>query len=308
MKLAIKKGTTSKRVMVFIQDSTSTTGAGKTGLTSASVTCYYCREDDGDVGGTAVSLVSATRGTWTSGGFVEKDATNQPGFYEVGLPNAALVTGADWVNFHIKGTGIAMLPLEIQLTDNTTKDVYDRIGAPAGASLAADVAAVEAQTDDIGVAGAGLTALGDARLGNLDAAVSTRAPEAAGNLAAIKAKTDQLAFTVANRVDSTVIDKTGFAIGTGGIAAAAFAASAVDAAALAQNAAQEVADECLNRNLAGGGSGGARTVQDSLRVLRNRRAISAGTLTVYQEDDATSAWTAAVTTAAGNPISEIDPA
>jgi len=28
-----------------------------------------------------------------------------------------LVAGADWVNFHIKGTGIAMLPLEIQLGD-----------------------------------------------------------------------------------------------------------------------------------------------------------------------------------------------
>jgi hypothetical protein len=115
-----------------------------------------------------------------------------------------LVPGADWVNFHIKGTGIAMLPLEIQLTDNTTKDVYDRIGAPAGASLAADVAAVGAQTDDIGVAGAGLTALGDARLGNLDAAVSTRAPEVGGNVAAIKAKTDQLTFTLANKVDSSI--------------------------------------------------------------------------------------------------------
>ena len=117
MKLIIKKGTTSKRVMVFIQDSALTTGAGKTGLTSASVTCYYCREDDGNVGGTAVSLVAATRGTWTSGGFVEKDGTNQPGFYELGLPDAALAPGAGWVNFHIKGAGIAMLPLEIQLDD-----------------------------------------------------------------------------------------------------------------------------------------------------------------------------------------------
>jgi hypothetical protein len=172
VKLAIKKGTTSKRVMVFIQDSASTTGAGKTGLTSASVTCYYWREDAGDVGATAVSLVAGTRGTWTSGGFVEKDATNMPGFYELGIPNAALATGADWVGMQIKGTGIAPLPIEIQLTDNTTKDVYDRIGAPAGASLAADV--------------------------------STRAPEAAGNVAAIKAKTDQLTFTLANKVDSSI--------------------------------------------------------------------------------------------------------
>jgi len=181
VKLAIKKGTTSKRVMVFIQDSASTTGAGKTGLTSASVTCYYWREDEGNVGATAVTLVAGTRGTWSSGGFVEKDATNMPGFYELGIPDAALATGADWVGMQIKGTGIAPLPIEIQLTDNTTKDVYDRIGAPAGASLAADVAAVEAQTDDIGVAGAGLTALGDARLGNLDAAVSSRATPAQVN-------------------------------------------------------------------------------------------------------------------------------
>jgi len=38
------------------------------------------------------------------------------------------------------------------------------LGTPAGASLAADVAAVESQTDDIGVAGAGLTAVDDATL------------------------------------------------------------------------------------------------------------------------------------------------
>ena len=35
------------------------------------------------------------------------------------------------------------------------------IGAPAGASIAADLAAIEAQTDDIGAAGAGLTAIPD---------------------------------------------------------------------------------------------------------------------------------------------------
>lgn len=56
-----------------------------------------------------------------------------------------------------------------------TGDSYARLGAPAGASVSADIAAIEAQTDDIGVAGAGLTALGDTRIANLDAAVSTRA-------------------------------------------------------------------------------------------------------------------------------------
>lgn len=40
-----------------------------------------------------------------------------------------------------------------------TGDSFARLGAPAGASIAADIAAIEAQTDDIGAAGAGLTAV-----------------------------------------------------------------------------------------------------------------------------------------------------
>jgi hypothetical protein len=49
-------------------------------------------------------------------------------------------------------------------------------------------------------------------------------------------------------------------------------------------------------------------VQDALRSLRNKTSISAGTLTVTQEDDTTPAWTATVTTAAGDPLTSIDPA
>lgn len=40
-----------------------------------------------------------------------------------------------------------------------TGDTFARLGAPVGASIAADIAAIEAQTDDIGAAGAGLTAI-----------------------------------------------------------------------------------------------------------------------------------------------------
>lgn len=38
-----------------------------------------------------------------------------------------------------------------------TADMQPKLGAPAGASMSADIAVIEAQTDDIGVAGAGLT-------------------------------------------------------------------------------------------------------------------------------------------------------
>lgn len=40
-----------------------------------------------------------------------------------------------------------------------TGDSFARLGAPAGASISADIAAIESQTDDIGAAGAGLTAI-----------------------------------------------------------------------------------------------------------------------------------------------------
>jgi len=43
------------------------------------------------------------------------------------------------------------------LTD--TADMQPKLGTPAGASVSADIAAIEAQTDDIGIAGAGLTAV-----------------------------------------------------------------------------------------------------------------------------------------------------
>lgn len=236
MKLIIKKGTTSKRVPVFVQNSSSTTGAGLTGLVfnSAGLTWYYWREDEGNVGATSVTLATATRGTYTSGGFIEKDATNMPGCYEIGVPNAALATGAGWVTMMLKGaTNMAPLPIEIELVDNIVSDVIT------------DTTAIIADTNDI----------------------QTRLPAA----------------LVGGRMDSS-------------------------AGAVTAGAGQAVADEVLNRDLAGGASGGARNVRNALRVLRNRTAIAAGTMTVYQENDTSSAWTAAVTTAAGNPIAEIDPA
>ena len=69
----------------------------------------------------------------------------------------------------------------------------------------------------------------------------------------------------------------------------------------------ENADKLLGRNL-NGGADGTRTVQDALRLLRNKASVVAGTLTVTQEDDTTTAWTAAVATTAGDPISSVDPA
>ena len=126
-------------------------------------------------------------------------------------------------------------------------------------------------------------------------------------LATVQADTDDIqtrlpVALVGGRMDSSV-----GAMVAGIITAAVIATGAVDADALATDAGQEIADRILLRSLATGADGG-RTVQEALRILRNRRAIAAGTLTVYEEDDVTADWTAAVVTAAGDPVSSIDPA
>ena len=123
-KLSLAKGTTSKLLDVFVQDSSSTTGAGLTGLAynTASLTAYYYRE--GAASSTAITLATMTLGTWATSGFVVIDGTNMPGCYQLGIPNAALATGANSVIVMLKGaTNMAPLVLEIQLTDDTASGV-----------------------------------------------------------------------------------------------------------------------------------------------------------------------------------------
>jgi hypothetical protein len=105
------KGTTSQLIEVFIQDATATDGAGLTGLVynSAGLSAYYRRRGSAG-GGVVISLVNATLGTWTSGGFKEIDATNLPGWYEIGLPNALLASGALSGILSLKGA-VNMVPI-----------------------------------------------------------------------------------------------------------------------------------------------------------------------------------------------------
>ena len=63
------------------------------------------------------------------------------------------------------------------------------LGTPAGASMSADIAAIEAQTDDIGAAGAGLTAADDAILTILGTPAGV---SLAADIAAIEAQTDDI--------------------------------------------------------------------------------------------------------------------
>lgn len=100
----------------------------------------------------------------------------------------------------------------------------------------------------------------------------------------------------------SLTDKAGFAIASGGIGAGAHTAAELNA----------IADALLDRNMATGTDSGTdstttRTVRQALRRLRNREAIAGGTGTVYKENDTDASWTYAATTAAGNPLTEVNP-
>lgn len=72
--------------------------------------------------------------------------------------------------------------------------------------------------------------------------------------------------------------------------------------------ATENADALLNRDMSAVSDTNARSPLQALRFLRNKWSLSGTTLTVTKEDDATSAWTAVVTTSAGaEPITGSDP-
>ncbi len=116
MKLSILAGSTSQTVNVFVQDSSSSTGAALTGLAynTGSLTAYYALPKAAAV---VITLATQTvTGAYSSGGFVEIDATNMPGWYRLDLPNATIASGR-FVAIHLKGaTNMAPLPIEIELT------------------------------------------------------------------------------------------------------------------------------------------------------------------------------------------------
>lgn len=123
MKLSIKAGATSQTVNIWIQDKTSTAGAGLTGLVfnTSGLTAYYALPLAASVAITLATL-SAVTSAYSSGGFKEIDATNMPGWYRFDIPNAAIASGR-FVSIHFQlGGNMAPLPIEIELTGWDNQD------------------------------------------------------------------------------------------------------------------------------------------------------------------------------------------
>lgn len=121
--------------------------------------------------GSVTVSVTGNAGTQAPGSVGSGACTHEGNGYHTYAP-AQAETNYDLVAFTFTGTGAVPVTVQIYTSFPQTGDNYARIGAPAGASISADVAAVAGYIDT--------------------------------EVAAIKAKTDSLTFTVAGQVDANI--------------------------------------------------------------------------------------------------------
>jgi len=150
----------------------SGTEANETGI--AAITVYYSKN-----GGAATNLAAPT--------FAEISAANMPGVYKLTL-DAAMTDTLGELLVYITAAGCHDVKLACQVVANIASDIYSRMGAPAGASVSADIA--DLNTD--------VAAL-NTKLGTpAGADISTDIATIDAVVDAVKVKTDQLNFTGAN--------------------------------------------------------------------------------------------------------------
>jgi hypothetical protein len=178
-------------------------------------------------------------------------------------------------------------------TGDTAGALLDDLGTPA--DFKADVSALA------------LEANVETHAGN---ALTTYDPPTKAEMDAVHATTDGLIAAVDTMVDSILADTgtDGVVLADNAITAAKMATDAIGADELAADAAIEIADAILKRDWTSVSGEAARSVLNALRFLRNKWSISGTTLTVTEEDDSTSAWTASLTTDGGaDPVTASDP-
>lgn len=301
-KLTFKAGTTSKDVNILIQDSSVSTGAGKTGIAynTSGLTAYYHRQ--GSNAATAITLATKTLGTWATGGFVEVSSANMPGLYELGIPDAALASGATWVVIMLFGvTNMAPVTLEIELTSVDNQDSV-RMG------LTALPNANAASSNGLLTSGTGSNQLSTSSgLVTLAGVTHTGA-----TIPTVTTTTTATNVTTVNGLASGVITATSIAadaitaakIADGAIDAATFAAGAINAAAIATDAitAAKIAADAI-----GASELAADAVAEIQSGLATPTNITAGTITTVTNltnaptnGDFTATMKTSITTAASS--------
>ncbi len=129
MSYALKKGTTSKLLLVHALDATDMR-SGKTGLNSATPnsSAAYIREGEAQV--RQITLVQGKLGAYLAGSFAEADSKLMPGVYQFGVPDEMLAAGAETVTLMLKFPGAIIEPISIHLVAYDPQD-SDRLGMSA---------------------------------------------------------------------------------------------------------------------------------------------------------------------------------
>jgi hypothetical protein len=201
MKRKLSAGLTSTTIPIFIADTSSTTGAGLSGLTSGSggLVCEYRRQ--GQSTWTAVTLSAGTLGTWSSGGFVADGAL--AGAYEVGVPDAALAAGARWVAIRLRGaTNMLACLVEIELDVVNYQDSV-RFGLTAIPNATAGA---------VGGLPLGVDASGRVDVLRINGTSQTARDLGAGVLLSPGTGAGQIILTAGNVTVGTNNDKTGYSL------------------------------------------------------------------------------------------------
>ena len=146
MKRKLTAGLTSVSLPIFIQSTASTTGGGLAGLTSSTsgLVAEYRRQ--GQSTWTAITLATATLGTWVSGGFTADGALD--GAYELDLPDAVCASGVRWVAVRLRGAA-NMLPCLIEIELDVVNYQTIAFGANTTVPDNAGVAAIKVVTDRV---------------------------------------------------------------------------------------------------------------------------------------------------------------
>lgn len=163
--------------------------------------------------GSVTVAVTGDAGTQATGSVGSGACTHEGNGYHTYSP-AQAETNYDLIAFTFTGSGAVPVTVQVFTDFPQTGDSFARLGAPAGASVSADIAAIEAQTDDIGAAGAGLTAVPwnaawDAEVQSEVAdALAVYDPPTKAELDSAHATTDGLITTVDGNVD-LILEDTG---------------------------------------------------------------------------------------------------
>lgn len=198
----------------------STTGAGKTGVASGSVTAYYYRQGAASAVQITTSALGSNNAAHSDGGWRELDATNLPGVYRFDITDATCASSADWFHLNIRASGAddvnLTFPLHTFVTDSSGR-VQVQSGTGTGQiSLTSGIAAVNVTQCGGSTVAAGAipnaAAAANGGLPTVDANNSVKLRSGTGaNELSLSSGTVTVGTLGANTITSTVLDATALA-------------------------------------------------------------------------------------------------